>query len=55
MLPFYLFSGFAFLSGLMILFLPETFQQGKLPDSIDDIKNLQKQQHQQKQLKLQRP
>lgn len=49
MLPFYLFSGFAFLSGVMILFLPETFRQAKLPDSIDDIKNFQKQQQQQKQ------
>lgn len=46
MLPFYLFSGFACLSAVLILFLPETFRQEKLPDSIDDIKNMQKKQQQ---------
>lgn len=40
LLPFYLFSGFAFLSAIVILFLPETFRQRKLPDSISDIKDL---------------
>lgn len=38
MLPFYLFSGFAFVSALMCLFLPETFRQEKFPDSIRDVK-----------------
>lgn len=39
LLPFYLFSGFAFLSAVVILFLPETFQQKKLPDSVRDLKD----------------
>lgn len=38
MLPFYLFSGVAFVAALVCLFLPETFRQEKLPDSISDIK-----------------
>ncbi|XP_055306298.1 organic cation/carnitine transporter 2-like [Sitodiplosis mosellana] len=42
MLPFYLFSGFAGLSAIMMLFLPETFRQEKLPDSIDDIRKMKK-------------
>lgn len=42
LLPFYLFGGFALLSAFMILFLPETFRQENLPDSISDVKNFQK-------------
>lgn len=38
MLPFLLFSSFATLSAILTLFLPETFKQEKLPDSIADIK-----------------
>lgn len=43
MLPFYMFSGVAFTAAIVCLFLPETFRQEKLPDSISDIKRQYKQ------------
>lgn len=41
-LPFIMYSTAAFISGLLILFLPETFRLAKLPDTIADIKKINK-------------